>query len=217
MEKRITKSAIAIIFDDHKIFSTSFAMLLERTGLFSLVQVFNEEEDVVNFFVQNQLDNTFLFMDYFIPNCNTIYVINDIRRFCPTVKVIMVSSLSNPLLIRKILLNKVDGFISKTDGADEVLACIRALSAKESYQSPQIKQFLSSEDGNTVTLDLTSRELEILTHLSWSKSVDQISELLNISKHTVITHRRNLLAKTGYSSVTDLVAYAIRAGIVAHD
>jgi len=217
MEKLFTKSKTAVIFEDHKIFADSFAMLLERTGLFSVVQSFSKEEEVMGFFVQNQIENSFLFMDYFIPSCNTIYVMNDIRRFCPTVKVVIVSSVTNPSLIRKILLNKIDGFISKTDGTEEVLACLRALSAKESYYSPKIKQLITEEDGNFNILDLTSRELEVLTHLSWSKSVDQISELLSISKHTVITHRRNLLAKSGCNSVTELVAYAIRAGLIAHD
>ncbi|NQU32222.1 MAG: response regulator transcription factor [Bacteroidetes bacterium] len=35
-----------------------------------------------------------------------------------------------------------------------------------------------------------------------------------MSKHTVDTHRRNILKKTGLSNTVELIIYAIRSGIV---
>jgi len=217
MEVKPRSNATAVILDDHKMFAASFAMLLERTGLFEAVQAFNTEAAVMEYFIHNNLATHYLFLDYFMPGCNPIFLMGDIRRFCPSVRVVMVSGMSNPALIRKLLLNKVNGFISKSDGADQILACLKALSENKLYYSDKIKQIVDSTEEEKSSLQLSSRELEVLAAVSWGKSVDQISAELNISVHTVITHRKNLLSKSGCHSVAELVGYAIRAGILAQE
>ncbi len=52
---------------------------------------------------------------------------------------------------------------------------------------------------------LTDREIEIIKLLLEGKSSQQISEVLFISKHTVDTHRRNILEKTGLKSSNELL------------
>jgi DNA-binding NarL/FixJ family response regulator len=52
---------------------------------------------------------------------------------------------------------------------------------------------------------LSKREVEILTYLLVGKSSKQIAEELFISKHTVDTHRRNILEKTQLNSVAELI------------
>ena len=41
-----------------------------------------------------------------------------------------------------------------------------------------------------------------------------ISDLLNISVHTVITHRKNIVKKTGIKSVAGLTVYALINNLV---
>ena len=53
---------------------------------------------------------------------------------------------------------------------------------------------------------LTEREVEILKLLMQNKSSKEIAELLFLSKHTVDTHRRNILEKTGKKSTTELIS-----------
>ncbi|RNI30832.1 hypothetical protein EFA69_06930 [Rufibacter immobilis] len=61
---------------------------------------------------------------------------------------------------------------------------------------------------------LSRREKEILSLLIAGHSSHQISEKLHISTHTVNTHRKNILAKTGLSTTSELVAKAVREGWV---
>ncbi|WP_181304284.1 LuxR C-terminal-related transcriptional regulator [Rufibacter sp. XAAS-G3-1] len=59
---------------------------------------------------------------------------------------------------------------------------------------------------------LSKREKEILSLLIAGNHSPEIGEKLYISQHTVNTHRRNILAKTGVASTSELVAKAVREG-----
>lgn len=215
MERKLPKDATAIILDDHKIFSESFAMLLDRTGLFSTVRAFNTDQGVVDYIVQAQPAKPFFFLDYFIPECNVVYFMNDLKRFCPSAQLIMVTSLTNGPLIRKLLSNHVNGFISKTDGANEILACLKCLLENRVYFSSKIRDIILTIEPEKEAFNLTSRELEVLNCMSWGKNVEQIAHELNITSNTVVTHRRNLLVKSGCHSVAELVGHALRAGLIS--
>ncbi|WP_439695968.1 LuxR C-terminal-related transcriptional regulator [Mucilaginibacter sp. AW1-7] len=61
---------------------------------------------------------------------------------------------------------------------------------------------------------LSKREKEILYLLAEGKPSKQIADILYISKHTVDTHRKNLLRKTGSASTVELINKTIRDGLV---
>jgi DNA-binding CsgD family transcriptional regulator len=61
---------------------------------------------------------------------------------------------------------------------------------------------------------LTRREIEILKYLCDNLTSSEIAHRLNISKHTVDNHRRNLLEKTNIKSTVGLVKFAIDQGYV---
>jgi DNA-binding CsgD family transcriptional regulator len=64
---------------------------------------------------------------------------------------------------------------------------------------------------------LTERETEVLKLLSKGLSNKEISDSLNISIHTVISHRKNLIHKTGIKSQSGLTIYAISNNIISLD
>lgn len=76
------------------------------------------------------------------------------------------------------------------------------------YGSPLSFDFPDKELSN-ISLFFTSREREILSLLAIGKNSQEIGESLFISKHTVDTHRRNMLAKSHLCNTAELVAFAI--------
>ena len=56
---------------------------------------------------------------------------------------------------------------------------------------------------------LYDREKDVLICLSKGLKNNEIADQLNISVHTVITHRKNIVRKTGIKSVAALTVYAI--------
>lgn len=63
-------------------------------------------------------------------------------------------------------------------------------------------------------LFITNREIEILKALSEGLIAREISEKLNISLHTVETHKKNVMRKSRAKTTTELVCIAIRTGII---
>lgn len=61
---------------------------------------------------------------------------------------------------------------------------------------------------------LTIQEKKVLTLLALGKQSKEIGDELNISPHTVDTHRRNLLKKTNCLDSTALVSYLKMVGLV---
>jgi DNA-binding CsgD family transcriptional regulator len=61
--------------------------------------------------------------------------------------------------------------------------------------------------------DLSPREIEVLRLMALGKSNREIAEVLFISRNTVSTHVRNILAKTGSVNRTEAAAYAVRYGL----
>lgn len=62
--------------------------------------------------------------------------------------------------------------------------------------------------------ELTSREKEVTRCFARGLSADQVSKELDISYHTVRTHRNNLLKKCNCSNTTELVAQCLAAGVI---
>lgn len=76
-----------------------------------------------------------------------------------------------------------------------------------SYYNVQMEDAIINADKT-----FTRRELEIIRLVVTNKSTQEIAGTLNISKHTVQTHRKNILRKSGSSSMQDLVIKSIREG-----
>ena len=64
---------------------------------------------------------------------------------------------------------------------------------------------------------LTEREIDVLKELVKGFSNKEIADKLNISAHTVISHRKNIIEKTGIRTLPGLTIYAISKKIVSLD
>ena len=62
--------------------------------------------------------------------------------------------------------------------------------------------------------NLSTREKEVLKYVALGFSNKEIAEQLFISIHTVISHRKNIVEKTGIKSVSGLTMYAIMTKII---
>jgi len=70
-----------------------------------------------------------------------------------------------------------------------------------------------SESGKN-NYELTKRETAVLVQLAQGKTNKEIADALNVSVHTVISHRKNITHKTGIKSVAGLTVYAMLNNLV---
>jgi len=103
------------------------------------------------------------------------------------------------------LLSAFDEIISVFDTPESIISLVQrtADQSEDNEQSTQEK--------------LTEREIEVLKLLTAGNSNKEIADQLNISTHTVISHRKNLSQKTGIKSVSGLTIYAVVKNIITLD
>jgi DNA-binding NarL/FixJ family response regulator len=73
-------------------------------------------------------------------------------------------------------------------------------------------------DHGVLTCDpvlMSERENEIIVLIAEGYTNDQIAEMLFLSKHTVNTHRKNILFKLGVKNTAGIVMYAVKTQLVS--
>ena len=117
------------------------------------------------------------------------------------------------------------GYVLKRNAATELAAAIRAAHDGQAYLHPSIARRViddylsrihSAEDAGAEPHDrLTPREREVLQLAAEGHTTRAIAGLLCLSTKTVEHHRASLMTKLGLRGQTELVKYAIRAGLVS--
>ena len=74
-----------------------------------------------------------------------------------------------------------------------------------------------SDEKNMQHETLSDRETDVLKLMVDGNSNKEIADKLNISTHTVISHRKNISAKTGIKSVAGLTIFAVVNNIITID
>lgn len=82
---------------------------------------------------------------------------------------------------------------------------------KQKVISKLINLINNNEDTSiqSENIELSNREIDVLICIAKGMTNKDISDELNISVHTVITHRKNIIRKTGIKSVSGLTVYAL--------
>ncbi|WPR77754.1 response regulator transcription factor [Algoriphagus sp. NG3] len=198
---------IAVVFDDHLLFLDAFSALIERLEIFSSVQTFDDERLLSQFLINHHKAPIYLFLDYYLRDKNALLLINETRRLNRQVKVIVTSSVTNPTIIANILTYNPQGLISKSSGFDTILQCIDTIDGGGQYTCPTMSEIVVNI-GQISKIPFSNRELEILQYFAQGLSIAQTADQSHLSKHTIVAHRRNMMAKVHVNSITELLAFA---------
>ncbi len=101
------------------------------------------------------------------------------------------------------LLSMFDKTINITEQADSIAEIIKKIGNSEIHNT------LDTEHEQ-----LSEREIDVLKLIVKGFSNKEIADSLNISIHTVISHRKNISQKTGIKSQSGLTIYAISSKII---
>lgn len=199
------------------------AQMLCRVGLCRVledapdVEVVGQAEDSKQLLekVQSTLCDVVI-IDYNQPNYFDQFVIDEIRKASPQTEILVISSDDRKDRIYHVLESGVNSFLTKQCDPGEIIDAIAATSRGEKFYCHKIVDLLveksfpkKEEDGAS---RLTPREQEILTLVAQGKVAKEIAAELEISPHTIYTHRKNILAKLNLTSPMEMIVYALENG-----
>lgn len=104
------------------------------------------------------------------------------------------------------IISMFDALITSSDNPSTVTDILNKLLEKEN----------NSEQGSLQEI-LTGREIDVLKLLATGNANKEIADKLNISIHTVISHRKNISQKTGIKTVSGLTIYAVTQKLISID
>jgi DNA-binding NarL/FixJ family response regulator len=198
------------ISGDHKMFIEGISNMLNSSNEFTVIgYAFSAEE-----FFENSKHHAFdiLILVFLLPIIKGIEIAKKIRKEQPELKIIILSKVYSPSLIVQLKKLKVNGFLTKNKGFEELVDCLREVSNNKTYFP---EHNLSKQKAiNQNTQNLTKREIEIVQQISNGHTSQQISVNLFISLSTVETHRKNIIQKLGTKNVAELIRFATREGIL---
>lgn len=203
-----------LLVDDHALVRQGLRSLLERDG-FSVVGEASDGMEAFEFC--QSLGPDIVVMDISMPSQNGLNAAREIRKYCDSSKIILLTQHSEDMYIADALEAGVAGYVLKSQASSDLVHAIRQVAGGQVYISPGISGAVLSayrariDKKNDV---LTLRERQVLQLIAEGKSTRDVASLLFISVKTAETHRTRLMQKLDIHETAGLVRYAIRRGLV---
>jgi DNA-binding NarL/FixJ family response regulator len=210
-----------LLADDHTIVREGVRLCLEAMGDIEVVA--EAEDGQVAVELASQLRPDVAVIDLTMPRLNGVEAIRQIKREVSDVEVVVLSVHDSEPYVVQALRAGAAGYVLKRNAATELAAAIRAAHEGQAYLHPSIARRVIDDYLSRVPVTdamaephdrLSPREREVLQLAAEGHSTRAIAGLLSLSTKTVEHHRASIMTKLGLHGQTELVKYAIRAGLV---
>jgi DNA-binding NarL/FixJ family response regulator len=203
--------------DGHDVVRRGLASLLSSHAGWSICGEARTSPDTVRLVLKLKPDIVIIGQDMF--GLNGIDATRRIIQARPSTEVLFYTVHDEEYLIVQAIRAGARGHVLKSDPENTLIEAITALGKHSPYFSTRASETLLDQllkAGNTSddSVGLTDREREIVRHLADGTSNKEIAYSLKISIKTVEAHRGRIMHKLGFTSITELVRYAIRNRII---
>jgi DNA-binding NarL/FixJ family response regulator len=192
--------------------------LIQQTDKLEVAGEAGREEELVRILQEKKIDVVVL--DHYQSQNFSVASIDLIREISPDSGILVITSDTNRQNIYKLLENGITSLLTKYCDHSEIIEAIHATYKKEKFFCGKILEYILEKSFGKPTSDcsptpLTPREIEIVQLIAKGKIAKEIAEELNLSPHTIYTHRKNIMKKLAFSSSSELVLYAVNNGWVS--
>lgn len=207
------------ITDDHQIIIDGLVSLLSKYNQLSIVLTTNSAAQMLEDLAKTEVD--ILLTDVMMPGMSGSELAKKVRQLYPSIKIIALSMSGQAQTVSNMIEDAdIAGYLLKQTNAGELAAAIQKVYAGGIYFQEDILQELEklgNKKSTAVAVKITNREKQLIELIEKDYSSKEIAAALNISLHTVETHRKNIMRKTGTGNVLLLVKWAYENKVLSRE
>lgn len=207
-----------IIADDHQVVREGLKAVLAQHRDINVVGEAGDGDALLQMLKQRHVDVVLL--DVTMPGPGVLDLIPAIKKISSGSRILILTMHSEQTYGRRVLQAGADGFLDKTQSSAALATAIRHVDSGHKYVTQSLAEELASElaaHGDRQPHELLSnREYQVFLQLGSGRSVDATAERMKLSPKTVRTYRSRIFEKTGFTSTSELMFYAIDRGLVTN-
>jgi two-component system, NarL family, captular synthesis response regulator RcsB len=206
-----------LLADDHPLLLAGINAIFQRSDLASHIAQAANASAIVAHLETHVCD--LLITDYSMPDPHYgdgLQMLGFLRRRFPELRIVVLTLIDNPALLRSIIRLGIYAIVSKKDAATLILSATQAAAQGMPYKSPTIAAALATATALQAphgTARLSKRESEVLRLYAEGLSVTEISLRLNRSVKTVSGQKNSAFDKLGIEHDAALFRYAFDSGL----
>lgn len=192
-----------LIADDHRLVLDGVRRTLERDGDIEVVGEATSGSQVLP--LVRRLSPDVLLLDLRMPQMDGLACIEQVRKHCPNVKIVVLSAYTDMERIQAALSRGASGYIVKSVNPVDLPSALRQ-AVDGTFFGPVGGS--GEEEDAVASTGLTERELAILKALARGLSNQAIGKECWVSEQTVKFHLSNIYRKLGVANRTEAARFA---------
>lgn len=213
-----------ILVDDENLFTEGiYKFLTEKTKL-EVLNSFSNGKLLLSFLNDNKTKPDLIIMDLKMEGMNGIDTLKILSKKHSNIRVIILSSYYNPTFAKYLSTHKINSFLPKNIGQEDLLDAINGVIKNGTYFLPCYDKLLNStKKTNTkkpilnTAQSLSKKEIEVLKYICHGYTNQEIADKLYKSIRTIEGHRQNIIDKTGTKNTAGIVVFAIMHKLIDID
>jgi DNA-binding NarL/FixJ family response regulator len=211
------------LVEDHNIVRNGIKELITKEPDMNIAAEARNGGEVLQM-LEDGLETNLIITDINMPGIGGLKLVKEISQKHPDIRLAILSMYDQTEYITEAFKNGAHGYILKNARPDELIFGIRHVAMyHERYICTELalslldKQLQAAEfavpDNNE--LDLSKKEIEILTLVSQGYTNQEIADNMYTSKRTIEGHRQNMIDKAGVRNSSALIRYALINGLIS--
>ena len=206
-----------LIADDHALVREGIRKVLGFADDITVIGEAATASDVLTRIEAGDVD--LLLLDLLMPGSNDVDLIERVVAAHPKLPILVLTMHADPHVARRALQAGALGYLTKDTSPELLIDAVHHVAAGRDYVDPSlsgalIRSLNAPQESPAQVSELSARERQVLLALVEGKSVIDIAATLGLAANTVSTYKARLMDKLGQASLSELVRYALRNGLV---